>query len=155
MTNSAFLKQSEKVLEHFCNYMEDKGYSVWAHNDKGLGYGAIASKDDHFVPIISLHIWARPQSYSLHIDDRNGNFVLNGNTAGIYSLDLDEKNVIPSKEIISCFDNMLNDVYKKYGTYSKTNRLDFVFNELEMDRKFYTIPTKIKNSNNDDFNKKI
>ena len=32
---------------------------------------------------------------------------------------------------------MLNDVYSKYGNYSKKNRLDFTYNDMETEYKEY------------------
>lgn len=46
---------------------------------------------------------------------------------------------------------MLDDIYNKYKVYSKENRLDFVFNEYEVDRKNYDDVKELQKNNKIDF----
>lgn len=125
-----------ELLNTFNDFFSERGYRVLTHNDGFMGQGSVVCKDDVFVPVLSLHIWpgnVAENFVSIHIKDRNGNAVLEGATAGIYSM-VDtgdrEKNAL-------VFSKMINDAYCKYGEYSKTNRLDLVFNEITQERKTY------------------
>lgn len=137
MFDKSFYKQADKLSEIFMDYMSDRGFSVSHHNDKYSGNGVTAShKEDKFVPIFKLVNQIYSKSFSIFVDDRNGNTVLTGETAAIYSVNAEED--MSESEIIEIFEKMLNDIYDKYGDYCKGNRLDFTFNELEMERKNYT-----------------
>lgn len=132
-----FYKQAVKINSIFDDFMKEKGFSVWDHNDSALGYGAIAShKEDKFVPIFELKMWSYPRTFSIHVIDRNGNSILTGETAAIYSLDIKED--MKEDTMISKFKTLVNDVYDIYGNYCRENRLDFSFNNLEMERKEYS-----------------
>lgn len=137
MFDKIFYKQADKLSEIFMDYMSDRNFSVSHHNDKYSGNGVTAShKEDKFVPIFKLVNQPYPKSFSIFVDDRNGNTILYGDTAAIYSIRAEEN--MSENEIIETFEKMLDDVYDKYGIYNKKNRLDFTFNELEMERKNYT-----------------
>ncbi len=41
--------------------------------------------------------------------------------------------------ILYKFKVMLEGVYSKYGKYNKSNRLDFAFNEMKMERKEFKL----------------
>lgn len=120
----------------FDNFMDKLGYQVIAHNDEYMGRGSVAFKEDRFAPIFNLHLWSGATSddfVSLHVLDRNGYTVLAGKTSAIYSMaDAGDngKNVL-------IFEKMLGDALEKYSGYSRDNRLDFAFNELEQDRRAY------------------
>ena len=133
-----FHKQGEKVNKIFCDFMKEKGFSTWEHDDKDLGFGVIASNsNDKFIPIFELHNWHYPESHSIFVEDRNGNSILTGDTVAIYSMDIDEN--WTENDILDKFKIMLEDVYSKYGKYDKNNRLDFVFNEMQMERKEFKL----------------
>lgn len=129
-------KQLNKYWDRFLDIAESYGYSCINHNDHAMGTGSILFKSDKFVPIIQLCIWQELKtkgkvvedgSISIHVEDRNGNSVLDGPTCAIHCLkdcpDLEEK-----------FEKMCSYVFEKYSKYSKQNRLDFVFNELPEER---------------------
>ena len=131
-----FHKQGKKINKIFCDFMEEKGFSTWEHDDKDLGFGVIASNsNDKFIPIFELKNWHYPEAHSIFVIDRNGNSILTGEIAAIYSLNIVEN--WNEEEIEKRFKTMLEDIYSKYEKYSKNNRLDFSFNELIMERKNY------------------
>ena len=144
-----FHNQGKKINKIFCDFMEEKGFSTWEHDDPSLGFGAIADNSkDKFIPIFKLYNWISPESHSIFVEDRNGNALLEGDTAAIYSLDIDEN--WTQEEIEKSFKIMLEDVYSKYGKYSKSNRLDFSFNELTMEEKKYTNLADLQKENAND-----
>lgn len=119
--------------------MKDKGYSVNIYEENevnSMGYGGWATKDDKYAIFFKLVEFSYPRSFSIHAEDRNGNSILHGETVAIYSVS--GKDNLSNEELLSRFKMALNDVYDKYKVYSKENRLDFVFNELKMERKDYT-----------------
>lgn len=125
-----------RLWDWFDDFMEEHGYDVLVHNDEYTGRGSVAYRDDKFAPLFSLHVWGgeiAENFVSIHIQDRNGSSVLTGETAAIYSMvDTGDK----EKNLV-VFSKMVNDAYEKYRGYSKTNRLDFVFNQMKEDRKVY------------------
>lgn len=134
-----FLEQEGIIEEVFFNFMSEKNYDVRINDGdsiKYLGYGGNAVKDDTFAVLFKLVNFPYPRSFSVFVEDRNGNLVLTGETAAIYSIEADDN--IDNKELVNKFKILLNDVYNKYKDYSKENRLDFVYNGLEMERKDYT-----------------
>lgn len=133
------MTRREKVTNMFCDFMEKKGFHILLDEDIERG-GMAVHNDDDFVPIFSLRNWNCPDEHCIFVDDRNGSFIVSGDTAAIYSLEVDE--TWTEKEILNKFKEMLDDVYEKYGQYSKSNRLDFVFNEMEMERKEYGFKEK-------------
>lgn len=134
-----FEKQCKRINQIFCNYLKEKNYDAWNFDEENMKKGAFACKDDKFVPIIKLHNWRYPESHSISVIDRNGNTVIEGETAAVYSLEIDEKDNNSIDEIAEMFEIMLNEVYLKYGNYDRNNRLDFAFNELEIDRKNFNL----------------
>lgn len=125
-----------ELWNKFNDLMFERGYSVFTHDDEYMGRGSVASKEDKFSPIFNLCLWGGevPENFvSIHIEDRNGSTILNGDTVAIYSM-VDtgdqEKNAL-------VFSKMVDDACEKYGVYSKSNRLDFVFNEMKQDRRTY------------------
>lgn len=139
LSEESFIEQIDELEDLFYNYMKEKGYSVSINDDESvayLGYGGYASKDDKFAVIFKLVENIHPRSFSLFAVDRNGYFALDGETAAIYSISVGEDTTMD--EIKNKFNIMLNDIYEKYGFYSKENRLDFVYNEMEIERKNYT-----------------
>lgn len=134
------MKQRElsqmKIWDEFDNFMSEHGYRVVSHNDQYMGRGTTACKDDKFVPVFNLHVWGGTiveNFVSIHIEDRNGNSILDGPMVAIYSM----SDTGDSKKNSLVFSKMLNDAYEKYGGYSKSNRLDFAFNEMKEDRRVY------------------
>lgn len=125
-----------EVWNEFDNFMAERGYRVLSHNDHNMGRGSVACKDDRFAPIFNLHVWGgeiADNFVSIHIEDRNGSAILHGDTAAIYSMvDTGDK-----EKNLLVFSKMVTDAYEKYGGFSKSNRLDFVFNEMKQDRKIY------------------
>jgi len=139
LNKDSFVEQIDELEDLFYNYMKEKGYSVSINDDESvayLGYGGYASKDDKFAVIFKLVENIHPRSFSIFAVDRNGYFALDGETAAIYSISAGEDTTMD--EIKNKFNIMLNDIYEKYGFYSKDNRLDFVYNEMEIERKNYT-----------------
>lgn len=140
MNFEIFSKQEDMIENIFATFMEQQGYYVSLNQDesvKYLGYGGLAvHKDDKFSLMFQLNGNLYPRSFSISVKDRNGNFVLMGETVAIYSLSADDNTNY--KELSEKFKILLNDVFEKYKIYSKENRLDFVFNNLEMERKSYT-----------------
>lgn len=133
-----FLEQEEAVENIFYDFMKEKGYTVHFHKDediKYMGYGGNAVKEDKFALFFSLHGNVYPREFIVCAEDRNGNFVLMGEAAAVYGVSATPDT--NTKELTDKFKILLNDIYEKYKVYSKENRLDFVFNELEQDRKNY------------------
>lgn len=133
-----FLEQEQEIEDIFYDFMTENGYSVHFHRDediKYMGYGGMAVKEDKFAPFFSLSGNIYPRSFSVFVEDRNGNFILTGETAAIYSISASPESNI--KELKDKFKILLNDIYNKYKVYSKENRLDFVYNELKLERKNY------------------
>ena len=135
-----FTEQRSIVENMFYDYMTDNGYSVYIHdgNDRSLGYGGFAAKKDEFAIFFTLVEFQDPRSFSVNAEDRNGNFILIGDTAAIYTMSINDEDDLTINEIKDKFSKLLNDIYEKYGNYSKENRLDFVYNELKMERKDYS-----------------
>lgn len=134
-----FINQINLIEDYFYGFMKEKGYSVNIYEEddlKYLGYGGWATKEDKFAIFFKLVEFPYPKSFSIHAEDRNGNNILHGETVAIYSIS--DKDNMSDDELLSRFKMALNDIYDKYKVYSKENRLDFVFNELEMERKDYT-----------------
>ncbi|MBR1377320.1 MAG: hypothetical protein IJ565_05895 [Bacilli bacterium] len=141
-----FLEQEEAVENIFYDFMKEKGYTVYFHRDeeiKYMGYGGNAVKEDKFAVFFTLSADIYPRHFSIFAEDRNGNFVLTGEAAAIYSLSATPDSDI--NKLKNTFKILLNDIYEKYKDYSKENRLDFVYNELETDRKHYDINNDTKN----------
>lgn len=139
MNQKKFIEQINILEKIFYEFMTDKGYSVNIYEEgdiKYLGYGGIASKDDKFAICFSLVEHPYPKSFSIFANDRNGNFALCGDTVAIYSINCEKE--LTNDKLKENFKLALKDIYDKYSVYSKKNRLDFVFNELEMERKDYT-----------------
>ena len=134
-----FEKQCKRINQIFCNYLKEKNYDAWNFDEENKKKGAFACKDDKFVPIIKLHNCWFPERHSISVIDRNGNTIIEGETAAEYSLEIDEKDNNSIDEIAEMFEIMLNEVYLKYGNYDRNNRLDFAFNELEIDRKNFNL----------------
>lgn len=133
-----FMKQEKELEKIFYNFMKEKGYSVILHSEediKYMGYGGIAVKDDKFSVFFELSGNVYPRSFSVRAEDRNGNFILTGEMAALYSLSATPD--MDMKELTGKFKILLNDIYEKYKVYSKENRLDFVYNELKEERKNY------------------
>lgn len=129
------VSQSE-IWNEFNISMAERGYYLTSHDDHSMGRGSVAVKNDRFAPIFNLHVWGGEISenfVSIHVTDRNGNAILDGPTVAIYSMsdtgDREKNGLV--------FSRMLNDAYEKYGGYSKSNRLDFAFNEMKEDRRVY------------------
>jgi len=103
------------------------GYNELVHNGFSLSHGSTFYKadKDKFAPIITFNIWGN--EVSIHVQDRNGNTILTGETVAIHIL----KNC---KDFEKKFNQMCGYVFDKYSKYSKQNRLDFAFNELQEER---------------------
>ena len=131
-----FLDQEKIVEDIFDDFFKDKGYFTCINDDiKNMGYGGFAVTDDKFALIFELHGFPYPKSFSVNAKDRNGNFVVMGETVAIYSITPDDN--ISKSELEEKFKTLLNDIYNKYKVYSKENRLDFVYNDMELERKKY------------------
>lgn len=144
-----FHKQGKEIIKIFCDFMKEKGLTAWEHDSIGSGFGATAfDKKDRFIPIFKLYNLLSSESYSIFVEDRNGNPLLKGNTAAIYSLDINEN--WTEEEIEKKFKIMLKDVYSKYGKYNKSNRLDFSFRGLFMEKKEYSSLRKLQEENNEE-----
>lgn len=131
-----FLEQEKIVEDIFYDFFKSKGYFTRINDDiKNIGYGGIAVADDKFALIFELHGFPYPKSFSVSAEDRNGNFVVMGETVAIYSIIPDDN--ISKSELEEKFKTLLNDIYSKYKVYSKENRLDFVYKNMELERKEY------------------
>ncbi len=136
-----YYEQANKVNDIFYDFMNKKGFDVRRHDLKNLGFGAKASNNsDKFIPLFELCQWQYPESHCIFVYDRNGNSALTGDTVAIYSIDINEN--WTENDILNKFKIMLEEVYSKYGKYNKKNRLDFVFNEMEEDRKEFCLEEK-------------
>lgn len=125
-----------QIWDKFDDLMVERGYGILTHNDVSLGRGTVAYKDDKFSPLFELKIWGgeiAENFVSIFVTDRNGNTILGGETVAIYSLN----DVGDFEKNLSLFAKMFEDVYEKYSVYSKSNRLDFAFNEMKLERKIY------------------
>lgn len=133
--NKRQLSQTE-LWNKFNDSMFERGYRVFTHDDEDMGRGSVASKEDKFAPIFNLCLWGgeiAENFVSIHIVDRNGSSILYGDTVAIYSL----VDTGDQKKNLLVFSKMVDDACEKYGVYSRSNRLDFVFNEMKLDRKTY------------------
>ena len=152
MYSKNFLEQEEIVEKIFDEYMSSEGYSVRIHDEDDLkyfGYGGYAIKEDKFALIFNLRGQVYPRGFSISVEDRNGNLVIMGETVAIYSMSASSET--PKEEVKKKFKLMLEDIYNKYKVYSKENRLDFVFNEYEVDRKNYDDVKELQKNNEIDF----
>ncbi len=134
-----FLEQEEIIEEIFETFMREKGYRVTINEGDSiqyLGHGGNAIKEDKFAVFFELVSNIYPRSFSIFVEDRNGNSIITGETSAIYSIKPDDN--VDIKELAIRFKILLNDIYNKYKDYSKENRLEFSYNELEMERKDYT-----------------
>lgn len=140
MNFEVFSKQEDMIENIFATFMKQQGYYVKLNQDediKYLGYGGLAvHKDDKFSLMFELTGNLYPRCFNVSVKDRNGNFMLMGETVAIYSLSAHDNTNY--KELSEKFKMLITDVFEKYKVYSKENRLDFVFNNLEMERKSYT-----------------
>lgn len=134
-----FLEQEDIIEKVFFDFMIEKGYKVTINEGesiKYIGYGGDAIKEDKFAVFFRLVSNIYPRSFSIFVEDRNGNSIITGETAAIYSIGSDDN--ADMKELEVKFKILLNDIYNKYKDYSKENRLEFTYNGLEMERKDYT-----------------
>lgn len=134
-----FLEQESIIEKVFFDFMVEKGYRVSINEGDSiqyLGYGGDAIKEDKFAVFFRLVSNIYPRSFSIFVTDRNGNSIITGETVAIYSIESDDN--ADNKELVSKFKILLNDIYNKYKDYSRENRLEFSYNELEMERKDYT-----------------
>ncbi len=140
MNFEVFFKQEDMIENIFATFMEQQEYYVRLNqydDIKYLGFGGLAvNKNDKFALMFELNGNLSPRSFSISVKDRNGNFVLMGETVAIYSLSADDNTNY--KDLSEKFKILINDVFEKYKIYSKENRLDFVFNNLEIERKSFT-----------------
>lgn len=120
----------------FDTYAENNNYNIIVHNDHHMGRGSLAYKgDDSFKPIITLHLFGIPginYDFGIIVSDRNGNSILTGETCAVYTLNAPAESEY--NELEERFGKILDYVFKKYEPYSKENRLDYVFNGLELER---------------------
>ena len=134
-----FYKQEKELEKIFYEFFKNKGYFVRLYeNDEidHMGHGGYAVKDDKFSIFFGLSGYLYPREFYVTAYDRNGNYVLIGESAAEYRLvDVEDMNL---KELKTKFKILLSDIYEKYKEYSKDNRLDFIFNNLKEDRKDYT-----------------
>lgn len=122
-----------KVFELYDKIMKDKGYGVWISDDDG--YHATAYKDkDKYSCIFGLNIWRYPKEVSLHVEDRNGNFYLGGNTAAIYTVSIDNH---VDEEVLNRIKTMVDTAVDNYGSYGIDNRLDFAAKDVEEERQSF------------------
>jgi len=138
MDTKNFIEQEQELEEIFDEFMSKEGYSVHIHGEDDLkyfGYGGYAIKEDKFAVIFNLRGQVYPRGFSISVSDRNGNLVIMGETVAIYSISATSDT--PKEELVNKFKIMLNDIYNKYKIYSRENRLDFVYNEYEIERKKY------------------
>lgn len=152
MNSKKFLEQEKAVEKIFDEYMSKEGYDVHIYDEEDLkyfGYGGYAIKEDKFAVIFNLRGQVYPRGFSISVEDRNGNLVIMGETVAIYSISFTSET--PKEEIKNKFKLMLDDIYNKYKVYSKENRLDFVFNEYEVDRKNYDDVKELQKNNEIDF----
>jgi hypothetical protein len=122
-------KNEIKLWDRFDEIAKEFGYEISTHNNSTQGRGTYSFKSDKFVPMINIHLWH--DSISIFIEDRNGNSILHGETCEICNLKYQEDSF---EEITIRFEKMCNYVFNKYKVFSKDNRLDFIFNEMKMER---------------------
>lgn len=132
-----FYERLSKIKKIFTTYMKKNNYSVLESVNNILI--AVNKSDDKFIPYFELCCWRYPESYNINVNDRNGNFIIIGETVARYSIGIDSNDVITDDQLYDKFEEMLSDVFKKYSKYSKDNRLDFSFKNLEEDRQKYEI----------------
>lgn len=137
-----FYDRLSKIKKIFSNYMKKNNYSIIENSNNILT--AVNKTNDKFIPYFELCCWRYPESYNIHVNDRNGNFVIVGENVAIYSINIESNDAISDEQLYDKFEEMLIDIYIKYSKYSKDNRLDFVFNNLKQDRKEYEIEKNIK-----------
>lgn len=133
------------LWDKFDEIMSERGFKLIVHNNASQGRGSVAFKDDKFAPVFGFHVWGGPikeDIISLHVEDRNGNFSLDGPTAAIYSLN----NTGDFDKNLKLLTMMVDDCLEAFGSYSKESRLDFVFNELTIDRKTYDESSLVRES---------
>lgn len=125
---------TNKIKEIFKEYMKERGYEIWKSEDPEYGITYTASKEnDKYIPFIELEYGKdskyKISEYQIRVKDRDGNAGLHGESVASYYLYT--KYETDEEKIISEFKKILDDVYNEYSKYSRENRLDFVFNNLE------------------------
>ena len=120
-------KKLSKAWKYVEKFAKERGYECWSHNSVSQGAGATIYKDeDRFIPIMSLNIWWG-EGVSIHVEDRNGNAILDGECCAVHILN-------SCKDFEDRLEKMCAYVFDKYSKYSRENRLDYVFNNLKEER---------------------
>ena len=121
-------KKLIKAWKYVDKYAKEKGFGYWDHNNEYQRAGATITtiSNDKFVPIFNLNIWWG-QGLSIHVEDRNGNDILDGPTCAVHILN-------DCKDFEKKLEKMCDYVFGKYSQYSRENRLDFRFNNLTQER---------------------
>lgn len=142
MDNNTRLGQlSMNLWDRFDEVMRGKGYKVSSHNNATMGMVSLAFTENKFKPIFNFRNWFRSEEslhsgfVSIFVIDRNGNSILTGDAAAIYSLDI--KKGDKDEDVKQRFEKMLENAINKYGSYCRENRLDFVYNEMVTERVNY------------------
>lgn len=125
---------TNKIKEIFKEYMKERGYEIWKSEDPEYGITYTASKEnDKYVPLIELCFDCScefgSEECEIHVKDRDGKKSLHGHLVASYRLRI--RYETDEEKIINEFKRMLDDVYNKYSKYSREDRLDSVFNNLE------------------------
>lgn len=125
---------ANKIKEKFKEYMKERGYEIWKSETPNYGITYTASKEsDRYVPLIELQYGSnyryKISEYEISVKDRDGENGLYGEIVASYYLHSEYET--DEEIIMSEFNRMLDDVYTKYSKYSRENRLDSVFNNLE------------------------
>ena len=125
---------TNKIVELFKNYMVERGYKIWKSETPNHGITYTASKDDDkYIPLFELN-YARAKKYKIaeyeiSTRDRNGNEAFLGNVTEIHYLYLNEE--VTEEVYLKQVEEILEKLYKNYRTYSRTNRLDSVYHNIE------------------------
>lgn len=121
-------ERTTRIWEIFNDKANEFGYTIRTYNDSIMGIGTTAfQQEDKYIPIILFKIGYK--EVSIMVQDRNGDAILMGDLCACYKLkDVD------SEDYEQKFAEMCDYAINKWSKYSKDNRLDFVFNNLEQER---------------------
>lgn len=116
----------KKEWDYFDDRIEKSGYRAIVHSDRFMGNVTVACKDDRYVPIISFRVFLEGKNkyiYSICVEDRNGNAILDGKTIGYFRF---------SEYTRENLEKAINFVLETFGCYNEDNTVPTKFKEIEM-----------------------
>ena len=142
----------KKLWDKFNDIARKYGYDVITYDNNMQGKGTTTYQKDPYVPMICLSITNEIKregeivifsSLDIFVKDRNGASVLDGDWCAVYRLPEGENKCNPitlsfkevhTKDFEKKFLEMCEYAFVKWSGYSKINRLDFKYNNFEIER---------------------